>query len=142
MIMLCWSQMLERKLFKAQEELTDLLKTRSNNAQLVIQLTATVQERDADIRRKEAELDAKNVVIERLRAEAESNRESLAQLEAANSVLQDEYNSLHMAFTRTEENFRKLDAEHSELIQRWMQLKARDADKMNEENEQACPLTY
>lgn len=39
-----------------------------------------------------------------------------------------------MAFTAMEERYRKAQEDNSDLIQRWMEQKAKDADKMNAEN--------
>ena len=51
-------------------------------------------------------------------------------------VLTDEQQALQLAFTSLEEKFRKQAEELNELLKRWMTYKARDADRLNAENDQ------
>jgi len=51
-------------------------------------------------------------------------------------VLLDEQQALQMAFTSLELKMRELQNENVELVTRWMALKAKDADRMNAENEE------
>jgi hypothetical protein len=118
-----------------------LLKTKNDDAQAVIHLTATVQEKEAEIRRKDGTIEAQAAEIARLKQEAEAARSALAEIEAANALIQDEYNSLQMAFNRTELNLRKLQEENIELVERWMKSKAADADRLNQENEEVSERT-
>ena len=50
-------------------------------------------------------------------------------------MLTDEQQALQLAFTSLEEKYRKTFEEYNDIVKRWMQLKARDADKLNEEND-------
>lgn len=49
--------------------------------------------------------------------------------------LLDEQQALQMAFSSLDEKFRRLYEENSDLIRRWVALKAQAADKVNEDNE-------
>jgi len=51
-------------------------------------------------------------------------------------VLLDEQQALQMAFSSMEAKMRELQNENVELVTRWMALKAKDADRMNAENEE------
>ena len=51
-------------------------------------------------------------------------------------VLADEQQALQLAFTSLEEKFRKMQEDNNDLVTRWMALKAKDADRMNTENDQ------
>jgi len=46
----------------------------------------------------------------------------------------DELQALQMAYTSLEGSLRRLQEDNQELVSRWMALKARDADRVNEEN--------
>lgn len=50
-------------------------------------------------------------------------------------MITDEHQALQLAYSALEEKYRKLRSENAELVTRWMDLKAKDADKMNAEND-------
>ena len=51
-------------------------------------------------------------------------------------MLLDEQQALQMAYSSMETKMRELQNENVELVTRWMALKAKDADRMNAENEE------
>lgn len=59
----------------------------------------------------------------------------MVKLEELNSTLRDEHTALHLLHCSVEEKLRKAQTENSQLIERLMKFKAKDAEKMNEENE-------
>lgn len=50
-------------------------------------------------------------------------------------MLKDEHQALGLAFSAMEDKYRKIQEENADLITRWMQIKAKDADKLNSEND-------
>ncbi len=50
-------------------------------------------------------------------------------------MLKDEYETLQLLYSTTEETIRKVRDENTDLVMRWMKEKAEDALKMNQENE-------
>ena len=50
-------------------------------------------------------------------------------------MIQDEHQALGLAFTAMEDRYRKLQEDNTDLIKRWMQVKAKDADILNDLNE-------
>ena len=50
-------------------------------------------------------------------------------------MLKDEHQALGLAFSAMEDRYRKIQEENTDLITRWMQVKAKDADKLNTEND-------
>ncbi|GBP49941.1 Autophagy-related protein 16-1 [Eumeta japonica] len=59
----------------------------------------------------------------------------MQELQGLNQVLRDEHQALQMAFAALEEKLRKAQDENRTLVERLIKYKAKDADKMNEENE-------
>jgi len=59
---------------------------------------------------------------------------------AALQVLLDEQQALQMAYSSLELKMRELQNENVELVTRWMALKAKDADRMNAENDEFLRL--
>jgi autophagy-related protein 16-1 len=70
-----------------------------------------------------------------LRAEVQMLTTKVSKLEELNSTLRDEHTALHLLHCSTEEKLRKIQSENSQLIERLMKFKAKDAEKMNEDNE-------
>lgn len=60
---------------------------------------------------------------------------SIHELKELNSVLRDEHTALHLLHCSLEEKLRKTQTENGHLVERLMKFKAKDAEKMNEENE-------
>ena len=50
-------------------------------------------------------------------------------------MLKDEHQALGLAFCTMEDRYKKLQEDNTDLITRWMQVKAKDADKLNTEND-------
>jgi autophagy-related protein 16 len=59
----------------------------------------------------------------------------VGKLEELNTTLKDEHTALHLLYCSLEEKLRKSQTENSQLVERLMKFKAKDAEKMNEENE-------
>ncbi|CAL1547373.1 unnamed protein product [Lymnaea stagnalis] len=124
----------EQKLFKVQEELTELLKKRGENAQQIIDLNALLQDKEKEIQHKDSMISDMRDNNLALKQSKRSLEMAIAELEATNQMLKDEHQALQMAFTALEEKYRKTQEDNSELIARWMEQKAKDADRMNAEN--------
>ncbi|CAG2066528.1 unnamed protein product, partial [Timema podura] len=60
---------------------------------------------------------------------------NMKELENMNQMLKDEHQALQLAFASLEEKLRKTQDENRALLERLISYKAKDADKMNEENE-------
>ncbi|CAG5125400.1 unnamed protein product, partial [Candidula unifasciata] len=125
---------LEQKLYRLQEELTEMHKKRGENAQAIINLNVLLQEKEREIHRKESVLSEAMANISALQQEKRTLQAIVTELEEANQTLKDEHQALQMAFTAQEEKYRKAQEDNSELVQRWMELKAREADRWNAEN--------
>ncbi|XP_071085065.1 autophagy-related protein 16-1-like [Haliotis cracherodii] len=126
---------LEQKLYKLQEELTELHRKRGENAQQIIDLKNVLQEKEKDLQLKDAKLSDSEANILALKSAQRQLENTIIELEATNQMLKDEHQALQLAFTALEEKYRKVMEENCELVQRWMDLKAKDADKLNEEND-------
>lgn len=60
---------------------------------------------------------------------------SIRELKELNSTLRDEHTALHLLYCSLEEKLRKTQTENGQLVERLMKFKAKDAEKMNEDNE-------
>ncbi|XP_005111845.1 autophagy-related protein 16-1 [Aplysia californica] len=127
---------LEQKLYKLQEELTELHKKRGENAQQIIDLNALLQEKERELQNKDNQLSDMLANNLSLKQEQKNLQQSMTELEATNQMLTDEHQALQMVFTALEEKHRKLNDDYREILDRWLKYKAQEADDINEQNKQ------
>ncbi|XP_068627159.1 autophagy-related protein 16-1 isoform X2 [Battus philenor] len=128
-------QALEQKVLAQQEELTSLHRRRGESAQQIISLNAKVHEQEKSLQSKDIIISENTALIASLRAEIQMYETNMAELQSLNQMLRDEHQALQMAFSAIEEKLRKSQDENRSLVERLIKYKAKDADKMNEENE-------
>ncbi|XP_060802098.1 autophagy-related protein 16-1 isoform X4 [Amyelois transitella] len=128
-------QSLEHKILKQQEELTSLHRTRGESAQQIISLNARVQDLEKQLVNKDIIISENAALIASLRAEIQMYENNMNELQGLNQVLRDEHQALQIAFASIEEKLRKAQDENRSLVDRLIKYKAKDADKMNEEND-------
>lgn len=135
-------QQLEQKLLSQAEELTELHRRKGENAQQIIDLNAAVLEKDRIIANKDVGLADSTAKIVSLQAEVAMLERSNKELKYLNDTLRDEHQALQLAFSSLEEKLRKLQDENRLLVERLIKYKAKDADKMNEENDNFLKRRY
>ncbi|XP_054088422.1 autophagy-related protein 16 isoform X2 [Zeugodacus cucurbitae] len=126
---------LEKKLLAQQEELTDLHKRKGENSQMIVDLNLSVEKQKKLIAEKDLIINEQRAANNSLRAEVEMLKSSLEQLKKLNTTLLDEHTALQLAFSSLEEKLRGVQDENRCLLERLMRYKSKDADKLNEENE-------
>ncbi|XP_017041636.1 autophagy-related protein 16 isoform X1 [Drosophila ficusphila] len=126
---------LEKKLLSQQEELTDLHKRKGENSQMIVDLNQKVEQQRITISEKEHSLAEQQTNNNRLRAEVQLLHSSLEELKKLNNTMLDEHTALQLAFSSLEDKLRGVQDENRRLLERLMQYKSKDADKLNEENE-------
>ncbi|KAG5673719.1 hypothetical protein PVAND_003739 [Polypedilum vanderplanki] len=128
-------QSLEKKLLEKQEELMDLHKRKSDHQSMIIDLNVKVSDLQKQIEHKNISLNEQQKLNQMLKAEVNLLTVKVGKLEELNSTLKDEHTALHLLFGSLEEKLKKTQAENAQLLERLMKSKAKDAEKMNEENE-------
>ncbi|XP_028172467.1 autophagy-related protein 16-1-like isoform X1 [Ostrinia furnacalis] len=128
-------QALEQKILVQQEELTSLHRRRGESAQQIINLNTRVHDLEKELQAKDIIISENTALIASLRAEIQMYETNMTELQGLNQVLRDEHQALQMAFAAIEEKLRKAQDENRSLVDRLIKYKAKDADKMNEENE-------
>ncbi|XP_033760176.1 autophagy-related protein 16-1-like [Pecten maximus] len=126
---------LEHKLYKLQEELTELHRKRSENAQQIIDLNTSLQEKEKELQAKDNRLSDATATELAMKNAIKNLELTIMELEATNQMLKDEHQALQLAFTALEEKYRKAQEDNRELVERWMDQKSKDADKLNAEND-------
>ncbi|XP_013173880.1 PREDICTED: autophagy-related protein 16-1 isoform X4 [Papilio xuthus] len=128
-------QALEQKILAQQEELTSLHRRRGESAQQIITLNAKVHEQEKSLQAKDIIISENTALIASLRAEIQLYETNMSELQGLNQVIRDEYQALQIALSSVEDKLRKAQDENRSLVERLIKYKAKDADKMNEENE-------
>ncbi|XP_045496823.1 autophagy-related protein 16-1 isoform X2 [Colias croceus] len=128
-------QALEQKILNQQEELTSLHRRRGESAQQIINLNAKVHDLEKSLQAKDIVISENTALIASLRAEIQMYETNMSELQSLNQVLRDEHQALQIAFAAIEDKLRKAQDENRSLVERLIKYKAKDADKMNEENE-------
>ncbi|XP_022826192.1 autophagy-related protein 16-1 isoform X2 [Spodoptera litura] len=128
-------QALEQKILAQQEELTSMHRRRGENAQQIMSLNEKVHDLEKQLQAKDIIISENTAVIASLRAEIQMYETNMSELQGLNQVLRDEHQALQIAFASIEEKLRKAQDENRSLVERLIKYKAKDADKMNEENE-------
>ncbi|XP_038218835.1 autophagy-related protein 16-1 isoform X2 [Zerene cesonia] len=128
-------QALEQKILSQQEELTSMHRRRGESAQQIINLNAKVHDLEKSLQTKDIVISENTALIASLRAEIQMYETNMTELQGLNQVLRDEHQALQIAFAAIEDKLRKAQDENRSLVERLIKYKAKDADKMNEENE-------
>ncbi|OAD56449.1 Autophagy-related protein 16-1 [Eufriesea mexicana] len=126
---------LEARLLKQAEELATLHKRKGEHTQQIVDLNNKLQEMIKELQIKETSL-AENIELNaNLRLEISKYHSRERELENINQMLKDEHQALQLAFASLEEKLRKAQEENRQLLDRLIKYKTRDAEKVNEEND-------
>lgn len=128
-------QSMEQKILHQQEELTSLHKRRGEYAQQIVDLNSELQERNKVIAEHETKIRKQEETINRLKAEVSLYETHVKELDILNQTIRDEHSALQLAFSSLEEKLRQVQTENQRLVDKLINYKSKDADKLNEENE-------
>uniref|UniRef100_L7M2M5 Putative wd40 domain protein n=1 Tax=Rhipicephalus pulchellus TaxID=72859 RepID=L7M2M5_RHIPC len=131
---------LETKIYQLQEEMTELLRHKSEHSQQLIDAKNSLEEKERQLHLKDTRIQEYEAELDLLREKLSSTAKELQDMKDANQLLKDEHEALQLAYNSLERNFNTLERDHQDLIKRWMALKSRDADKLNAENERMLRL--
>ncbi|XP_068685907.1 autophagy-related protein 16-1-like [Montipora foliosa] len=131
---------LEQKLFKLQEELTELHRQKGENAQKLMELNNVLREKEHELSVKEGQFQDLTIDKEGVDKECTHLQQKIIELDATCQMVKDELQALQLAYTALETKHRRVQEENQELITRWMAQKAKAADEINAQNENQLRL--
>lgn len=131
---------LETKIYQLQEEMTELLRHKSEHSQQLIDAKNSLEEKERQLNLKDARIQEYEAEVDLLRERLSTTAKELQDMKDSNQLLRDEHEALQLAYNSLERNLNTLERDHQDLIKRWMALKSRDADKLNAENERMLRL--
>ncbi|KAL2747935.1 autophagy-related protein 16-1 isoform X1 [Vespula maculifrons] len=125
----------EARLLKQTEELTALHRKNGEHMQQIVDLNKKMQEMIEELHAKDASLAESMETNTALHLEITKYVNREREYESINQMLKDEHQALQLAFASLEDKLRKSQEENRQLVERLIKYKARDAEKMNEEND-------
>lgn len=131
---------LEKKLFQLQEELTEMHRRKGENVQKVIELKNALEERDREAYQLKSKITDSELNLHECRLACKSLEQRILEIETQHQIVKDEHQALQMAYSGLEKKSLERDKEYGLLVERWIALKARDADLLNTENERLTAL--
>ncbi|XP_069069887.1 autophagy-related protein 16-like isoform X1 [Pleurodeles waltl] len=119
-----------------QLELTELLKARAELAETVLELNKTLQLKDLEIQDHRARISKQAQDISSLTKRYQDQKAYVEELEQQHQFLQDEHSVLQLTYLAMDERLQRTQGENKQLLARWMEEKAMEADRLNRHNEQ------
>jgi len=126
---------LESQISSLRDELATVYKTQGQNAQRLLSMNETLREKE-EISRIDAEsLRKSKDEIAALKRKVDQHAELMTEKDRTVQILHDEINTLQLELTQIEERNTTLTKDNAKLLQRWLDAKQAEANKMNEANQ-------
>ncbi|GAA5909499.1 hypothetical protein JCM8208_006544 [Rhodotorula glutinis] len=125
---------LEHQLAQARADLSEQYRVQSTNAQRLLALTDSLRDQEDRGRDERDELRRLRTEVDGLRERAKWHKEIVQEKERQLVILQDEHQSLELELSQLELQNDNLKTDNAALLQRWLESKAHEADRMNEAN--------
>jgi len=126
---------LETQISSLRDELANLYKTQGQNAQRLLSMNETLREKE-ELSRIDAESFRKaKEEITVLRKKVEQHAELMGEKDRTVQILHDEISTALLELGQVEERNQNLAKDNAKLLQRWLDAKQVEANRMNEANE-------
>lgn len=126
---------LESQISSLRDELATVYKTQGQNAQRLLAMTETLREKE-EMSRIESEnlrkVQDEGAILSR---KVEQHDELMTEKDRTAQILHDEINTLQLELGQIEERNSILVKDNAKLLQRWLDAKQEEVNKMNEVNE-------
>ncbi|EPT04166.1 hypothetical protein FOMPIDRAFT_1021899 [Fomitopsis schrenkii] len=126
---------LESQISSLRDELATVYKTQGQNAQRLLAMNETLREKEELSRVDSENLRKARDDIAALRKKVEQHNELMAEKDRTAQILHDEINTLQLELTQIEERNSILTKDNAKLLQRWLDAKQAEVNKMNAANE-------
>ncbi|PFH54674.1 hypothetical protein AMATHDRAFT_52396 [Amanita thiersii Skay4041] len=134
-ILAALTQSLESQISSLRDELAAVYKTHGQNAQRLLAMNETLREREEMSRIESDNLRKAREEIVTLRRKVDQHAELMAEKDRTVQILHDEISTLQLELGQIEERNQILQKDNAKLLQRWLDAKQAEANKMNEANE-------
>ncbi|GAA5939515.1 Atg16p [Sporobolomyces koalae] len=128
-------QSLEAELSTLRQDLSEQYKLQSHNSQRLLSLTDQLREAEERGREEREELRSLRHEVEGLREKQRTFRDVVADKEKQLLILQDDHTSLSLELNQQDLLIARLKEDNKNLLDRWLEAKREEAERMNEANE-------
>ncbi|KIY45375.1 ATG16-domain-containing protein [Fistulina hepatica ATCC 64428] len=125
---------LESQISTLRDELGAVYKTQGQNAQRLLAMNETLREREEVARLDGEAIRKARDELAVLRRKVNEHKEQMTEKDRAIQILNDEISALQLELGQIEERNQILSKDNAKLLQRWLDAKQADAQKMNEAN--------
>ncbi|KAL5519011.1 hypothetical protein ACEPAH_694 [Sanghuangporus vaninii] len=126
---------LEQQISTLRDELATVYKTQGQNAQRLLAMTETLREKEELARTESENLRRCRDEIAVLRRKVDQHNELMAEKDRTAQILHDEINTLQLELGQIEERNTQLSRDNAKLLQRWLDAKQAEVNRMNEAND-------
>ncbi|KAH8100573.1 ATG16-domain-containing protein [Cristinia sonorae] len=126
---------LESQISSLRDELATVYKTQGQNAQRLLAMTETLREKEELSRVDSENLRKTREEVASLRRKVDQHNELMAEKDRTAQILHDEINTLQLELGQIEERNQTLTKDNAKLLQRWLDAKQAEVNKMNEAND-------
>ncbi|TCD67528.1 hypothetical protein EIP91_012282 [Steccherinum ochraceum] len=126
---------LESQISSLRDELATVYKTQGQNAQRLLAMTETLREKEELSRVESENLRKAREEVSSLRRKVDQHSELMSEKDRTAQILHDEINTLQLELGQIEERNQTLTKDNAKLLQRWLDAKQSEVNKMNEAND-------
>ncbi|KAF7437038.1 hypothetical protein PC9H_003872 [Pleurotus ostreatus] len=126
---------LESQISSLRDELATVYKTQGQNAQRLLSMNETLREKEELSRIDSENLRKTRDEVSALRRKVDQHSELMAEKDRTIQILHDEISTLQLELGQIEERNQTLNKDNAKLLQRWLDAKQVEANKMNEANQ-------
>ncbi|CAO1634472.1 unnamed protein product [Sympodiomycopsis kandeliae] len=125
---------LEAQLASTREELSQLYKTQSQNAQRLLLLTEQMKEKEDSKKSEAADVRSLKEQVDKYTRRERDLRDAAGEKDKVIEMLQDELRTLSLELNQVEARNDDLKRDNASLLQRWLDRARDEAEKVNEAN--------
>ncbi|KAF7319958.1 Autophagy protein 16 [Mycena kentingensis (nom. inval.)] len=126
---------LESQISSLRDELATVYKTQGQNAQRLLAMNETLREKEELSRVDSEGLRKARDELAVLRRKVDQHNELMAEKDRTVQILHDEISTLQLELGQIEDRNQTLTKDNAKLLQRWLDAKQAEANKVNEANE-------
>ncbi|TFK30645.1 ATG16-domain-containing protein [Coprinopsis marcescibilis] len=126
---------LESQISSLRDELATVYKTQSQNSQRLLSMNETLREKEELVRvEAESHRRAKEELVV-VKKKVDQHGELMSEKDRTVQILHDEISTLQLELGQIEERNQTLTRDNAKLLQRWLDAKQAEANKINEAND-------
>ncbi|KIY69656.1 ATG16-domain-containing protein [Cylindrobasidium torrendii FP15055 ss-10] len=134
-VLSAYTASLESQISSLRDEIASAYKSQTQNTQRLLAMTETLREKEEQSRISEENLRKARDELAGLRRKTDQHNELMTEKDRTVQILHDEISTLQLELGQIEDRNQTLIKDNAKLLQRWLDAKQAEANKMNEVNE-------